>query len=215
MEFNQYSSIFWDFGGVITSSPFEAFNKFEKDNKLPENFLRKVNSTNPENNAWALLEQSKISQEEFDKLFFQESSQLGHGVAGLKVLNLLEGDLRMGMVSVIRKLNELGFTQACLTNNFIPSDENQPDMIDLDKKTEVFDLFDFVFESKEIGLRKPDQAFYDHVIKEVNILPNKIIFLDDLGINLKPAKAMGITTIKVISESQAKKDLGEILNINF
>jgi len=215
MEFNQYSSIFWDFGGVITSSPFEAFNKFEKENKLPENFLRKVNSTNPENNAWALLEQSKINQEEFDKLFFQESSQLGHGVAGLKVLNLLEGELRMGMVNVIRKLNKLGFTQACLTNNFIPSDENQPDMIDLDKKTEVFDLFDFVFESKEIGLRKPDQAFYDHVIKEVNILPNKIIFLDDLGINLKPAKAMGITTIKVISESQAKKDLGEILNINF
>ena len=215
MEFNQYSSIFWDFGGVITSSPFEAFNKFEKDNKLPENFLRKVNSTNPENNAWALLEQSKINQEEFDKLFFQESSQLGHGVAGLKVLNLLEGDLRMGMVNVIRKLNELGFTQACLTNNFIPSDENQPDMIDLDKKTEVFDLFDFVFESKEIGLRKPDQAFYDHVIKEVNISPNKIIFLDDLGINLKPAKAMGITTIKVISESQAKKDLSKILNINF
>ena len=215
MEFNQYSSIFWDFGGVITSSPFEAFNKFEKENKLPENFLRKVNSTNPENNAWALLEQSKINQEEFDKLFFQESSQLGHGVAGLKVLNLLEGDLRMGMVNVIRKLNELGFTQACLTNNFIPSNENQPDMIDLDKKAEVFDLFDFVFESKEIGLRKPDQAFYDHVIKEVNILPNKIIFLDDLGINLKPAKAMGITTIKVISESQAKKDLGEFLNINF
>ena len=215
MEFNQYSSIFWDFGGVITSSPFEAFNKFEKENKLPENFLRKVNSTNPENNAWALLEQSKINQEEFNKLFFQESSQLGHGVAGLKVLNLLEGDLRMGMVNVIRKLNKLGFTQACLTNNFIPSDENQPDMIDLDKKTEVFNLFDFVFESKEIGLRKPDQAFYDHVIKEVNISPNKIIFLDDLGINLKPAKAMGITTIKVISESQAKKDLSEILNINF
>ena len=215
MEFNQYSSIFWDFGGVITSSPFEAFNKFEKENKLPENFLRKVNSTNPENNAWALLEQSKINQEEFNKLFFQESSQLGHGVAGLKVLNLLEGELRMGMVKVIRKLNKLGFTQACLTNNFIPSDENQPDMIDLDKKTEVFDLFDFVFESKEIGLRKPDQAFYDHVIKEVNISPNKIIFLDDLGINLKPAKAMGITTIKVISESQAKKDLSEILNINF
>ena len=81
MEFNQYSSIFWDFGGVITSSPFEAFNKFEKENKLPENFLRKVNSTNPENNAWALLEQSKINQEEFDKLFFQESSQLGHGLS--------------------------------------------------------------------------------------------------------------------------------------
>ena len=121
----------------------------------------------------------------------------------------------MGMVNVIRKLNKLGFTQACLTNNFIPSDENQPDMIDLDKKTEVFNLFDFVFESKEIGLRKPDQAFYDYVLEKVGISPKKIIFLDDLGINLKPAKAMGMTTIKVISESQAKADLETILKIKF
>ena len=215
MELNQYSSIFWDFGGVITSSPFEAFNKFEIENDLPENFLRKVNSTNPQNNAWALLEQSKINQMEFNELFFKESSELGYGVEGLKVLNLLEGDLRLGMVDIIKTLKKMKFTQACLTNNFIPDNENQPDMIDLNKKAEIFSLFDFIFESKEIGLRKPDQAFYDHVIKEVNILPNKIIFLDDLGINLKPAKAMGITTIKVISESQAKKDLGEILNINF
>ena len=98
MELNQYSSIFWDFGGVITSSPFEAFNKFEIENNLPVNFLRKVNSTNPQNNAWALLEQSKINQKEFNELFFKESSELGYGVEGLKVLNLLEGDLRLGMV---------------------------------------------------------------------------------------------------------------------
>ena len=90
MELNQYSSIFWDFGGVITSSPFEAFNKFEIENNLPVNFLRKVNSTNPQNNAWALLEQSKINQMEFNELFFKESSELGYGIEGLKVLNLFE-----------------------------------------------------------------------------------------------------------------------------
>ena len=215
MKLNEYSSIFWDFGGVITSSPFEAFNKFEIKNNLPENFLRKVNSTNPQSNAWALLEQSKINQMEFDKLFFQESSDLGHGVDGLKVLNLLEGDLRLGMVEIIKTLKEKGFTQACLTNNFIPDNNNQPDMIDLNKKTEIFDLFDFIFESKEIGLRKPDQAFYDYVLEKVNTSPEEIIFLDDLGINLKPAKAMGITTIKVISESQARADLENLLKIKF
>ena len=215
MELNQYSSIFWDFGGVITSSPFEAFNKFEIENNLPVNFLRKVNSTNPQNNAWALLEQSKINQMEFNELFFMESSELGYGVEGLKVLNLLEGDLRSGMVDIIKTLKKMKFTQACLTNNFIPDNENQPDMIDLNKKTEIFNLFDFIFESKEIGLRKPDQAFYDYVLKEVGISPKKIIFLDDLGINLKPAKAMGMTTIKVISESQARADLETILKIKF
>ena len=215
MKLNEYSSIFWDFGGVITSSPFEAFNKFEIKNNLPENFLRKVNSTNPQSNAWALLEQSKISQMEFNELFFQESSDLGYGVDGLEVLNLLEGDLRLGMVEIIKTLKKKGFTQACLTNNFIPDNDNQPDMIDLNKKTEIFNLFDFVFESKEIGLRKPDQAFYDYVLEKVDTSPEKIIFLDDLGINLKPAKAMGITTIKVISESQAKADLENLLKIKF
>ncbi|MFL2779840.1 MAG: HAD-IA family hydrolase [Gammaproteobacteria bacterium] len=215
MKLNQYSSIFWDFGGVITSSPFEAFKKFEIENDLPENFLRKVNSTNPQNNAWALLEQSKINQIEFNDLFFQESSELGFGVNGLKVLDLLEGDLRLGMVDIIKTLKKMDFIQACLTNNFIPDNDNQPDMMDLNKKTEVFNLFDFIFESKEIGLRKPDQAFYDYVLEKVDIPPEKIIFLDDLGINLKPAKAMGMTTIKVISESQAKEDLERILKIKF
>ena len=215
MKLNEYSSIFWDFGGVITSSPFEAFNKFEIKNNLPENFLRKVNSTNPQSNAWALLEQSKISQMEFNELFFQESSDLGYGVDGLEVLNLLEGDLRLGMVEIIKTLKKRGFTQACLTNNFIPDNDNQPDMIDLNKKTEIFNLFDFIFESKEIGLRKPDQAFYDYVLDKVDTSPEKIIFLDDLGINLKPAKAMGITTIKVVSESQAKVDLENLLKIKF
>jgi len=215
MKLNQYSSIFWDFGGVITSSPFEAFKKFEVENDLPENFLRKVNSTNPQNNAWALLEQSKINQMEFNDLFFQESSELGFGVNGLKVLDLLEGDLRLGMVDIIKTLKKMDFIQACLTNNFIPDNDNQPDMMDLNKKTEVFNLFDFIFESKEIGLRKPDQAFYDYVLEKVDIPPEKIIFLDDLGINLKPAKAMGMTTIKVVSESQAKEDLERILKIKF
>ena len=215
MKLNQYSSIFWDFGGVITSSPFEAFKKFEIENDLPENFLRKVNSTNPQNNAWALLEQSKINQMEFNDLFFKESSELGFGVYGLKVLDLLEGDLRLGMVAIIKTLKKMDFIQACLTNNFIPDNDNQPDMMDLNKKTEVFNLFDFIFESKEIGLRKPDQAFYDYVLEKVDTSPEKIIFLDDLGINLKPAKAMGITTIKVISESQAKVDLENLLKIKF
>ncbi len=215
MKLNQYSSIFWDFGGVITSSPFEAFKKFEIENNLPENFLRKVNSTNPQNNAWALLEQSKINQMEFNDLFFQESSKLGFGVNGLKVLDLLEGDLRLGMVAIIKTLKKMDFIQACLTNNFIPDNDNQPDMMDFNKKAEVFSLFDFIFESKEIGLRKPDQAFYDYVLEEVGIPPEKIIFLDDLGINLKPAKALGMTTIKVVSEFQAKEDLERILKVKF
>ena len=76
MNNNRFSSIFWDFGGVITSSPFEAFNSFEENNDIPEDFIRKVNSINPNENAWAQLEQSKISLKEFDDLFAKESKNL-------------------------------------------------------------------------------------------------------------------------------------------
>ena len=104
MQKLRFSSVFWDFGGVITSSPFEAFSKFEIDNHLPKDFIRKVNSTNHKANAWAKLEQSKISLDEFDELFREESKSLGHEVNGGEVLNLLQGEVRPEMVRALEKL---------------------------------------------------------------------------------------------------------------
>ena len=106
MQKLRFSSVFWDFGGVITSSPFEAFSNFELNNNLPKDFIRKVNSTNHKSNAWAQLEQSKINLEEFDVLFKKESKSLGYEVSGGQILNLLQGEIRPKMVNALEKLKK-------------------------------------------------------------------------------------------------------------
>ena len=216
MNNNRFSSIFWDFGGVITSSPFEAFNLFEKENNIPLDFIRKVNSTNPFNNAWAQLEQSKISLKEFDLLFAKESKQLGREILGREVLSLLQGTIRPRIVAAIKKFKELGFLQACLTNNFDSGDRDISALDDKnDERLKIMDLFDFVIESKEVGVRKPSDEFYELALTITKAIPEKTIFLDDLGINLKPAKLLKISTIKVISEQQALDELSNLTGIYF
>ena len=216
MNNNRFSSIFWDFGGVITSSPFEAFNLFEKENNVPLDFIRKVNSTNPFNNAWAQLEESKISLKEFDLLFAKESKQLGREILGREVLSLLQGTIRPRIVAAIKKFKELGFLQACLTNNFDSGDRDISALDDKnDERLKIMDLFDFVIESKEVGVRKPSDEFYELALTKTKAIPEKTIFLDDLGINLKPAKLLKISTIKVISEQQALDELSNLTGIYF
>jgi putative hydrolase of the HAD superfamily len=215
MQKLRFSSVFWDFGGVITSSPFEAFSKFEIDNHLPKNFIRNVNSTNHKANAWAKLEQSKISLDEFDKLFREESKSLGYEVSGGKVLSLLQGEVRPEMVKALEKLKTKYFKLACLTNNFNSGDKNQSALDDSNQeRLKIMNNFDYIIESKELGIRKPDLDFYLKALEITGANPNETIFLDDLGINLKPAKELGMATIKVLDSGQALKELTALTGIN-
>ncbi len=216
MQKLRFSSVFWDFGGVITSSPFEAFSNFELNNNLPKDFIRKVNSTNHKSNAWAQLEQSKINLEEFDVLFKKESKSLGYEVSGGQILNLLQGEIRPKMVNALEKLKKENFTLACLTNNFNSGDKNQSALDDInEERTKIMNNFDYIIESKELGIRKPDVEFYLKALEISGADPKKTIFLDDLGINLKPAKELGMTTIKVLDSDQALKELSNLVGINF
>ena len=216
MQKLRFSSVFWDFGGVITSSPFEAFSNFELNNNLPKDFIRKVNSTNHKSNAWAQLEQSKINLEEFDVLFKKESKSLGYEVSGGQILNLLQGEIRPKMVNALEKLKKENFTLACLTNNFNSGDKNQSALDDInEERTKIMNKFDYIIESKELGIRKPDIEFYLKALEISGADPKKTIFLDDLGINLKPAKELGMTTIKVLDSDQALKELSNLVGINF
>ena len=193
-------AVFWDFGGVITTSPFDSFNTYEESQNLPKDLIRTINSTNPNNNAWAKLERSEIDQEEFDSLFEVESRQFGHPVPGKQVLALLKGQIRPEMVKALREIKDK-LIQGCLTNN-IQSTEDQK--LETDNAAisgthqEIMGLFDFVFESSKENVRKPDPRFYQLACKRGKVNPNEVIFLDDLGINLKPAKALGMKTIKVV-----------------
>jgi len=207
-------AVFWDFGGVITTSPFDSFNIYEESNNLPKDLIRTINSTNPDNNAWAKLERSEIDQEEFDSLFEVESQQFGHSVPGKQVLALLKGQIRPEMVKALRKIKDK-LIQGCLTNN-IQSTEDQE--LETDNAAisgnhqEIMGLFDFVFESSKENVRKPDPKFYQLACKRGKVNPNEVIFLDDLGINLKPARVLGMKTIKVVRSEDALQDLQDLLD---
>ena len=195
----------FDLGGVILTSPFEAFNRYERDNGLPDGFLRSVNATDPDNNAWALLERSEIDVEGFDEAFAAESAALGHRVLGNDVLGLLMGEVRPEMVEAVRRCGERLAT-AMLTNNVAGLAATGDAAVG-----ELLDLFDVIVESSVVGVRKPDPEFYEIACERLSITPDQAVFLDDLGINLKPARAMGMTTIKVVDPAAAITELEAVV----
>jgi putative hydrolase of the HAD superfamily len=199
-------AVLWDFGGVILSSPFDAFNRYEAANGLPPDFIRLVNSTDPDTNAWALLERTEVSPAEFDVRFAAESEALGHRIPGADVLALLAGEIRPEMVTALDRVVRAGYRTACLTNNVVGG-EQRMDVGD------VMVMFDHVVESSKVGCRKPEPRFYEIACDLLDVTPDECVFLDDLGINLKPAAAMGMTTIKVVSADQAITDLEHVIGI--
>ncbi len=210
-----FKAVLWDFGGVITSSPFEAFNRYESERGLPKDFLRSINATNPDTNAWAKLESSQVSVDEFDELFAQEAEAKGHRVMGREVLDLLSGDVRQEMVRALHLIKE-NHRIGCITNNV--NTGQGPGMARTTAKAgqvaEIMALFDVVIESSKVNIRKPDPAIYKMTCEQMSLRPEDTIYLDDLGINLKPARALGMTTIKVLNADQALKELEALLNMS-
>ena len=207
-------AVLWDFGGVMTDSPFVAFGQFERDRGLPADFLRGVNAHNPDSNAWARFERSELSPEEFDGAFATETRSAGYEVRGLDIIDLLYGNIRPAMVAAL-KICKRHFTNACVTNNVSagagrglsrnPAREREWRMI--------LDLFDVVIESSRIGVRKPEARFYELACQRLGIAAAQAVYLDDLGANLKPARLMGMHTIKVENPAQAIAELEMVLQV--
>ena len=195
----------FDFGGVLSSSPFDRFARYETERGLPGGFLRRVNAVDPDTNAWARLERSEIDVDEFRRLYAEESRAAGHEVDGLELLALLGGELRPAMVDAVRRCKE-HLRTGLLTNNVVGP------MADADDRLRtVLPLFDVVVESSKVGVRKPDPRFYELACEALDVAPEEAVFLDDLGVNLKPARAMGMTTIKVDDPDRAIEELESVV----
>lgn len=207
-------AVLFDFGGVVLTSPFDAFADYERSEGFPEGLIRSINSTNPDDNAWAKFERSDVDADGFVALFEAEATARGHAVSGRKVLELISGDVRPEMVEAIRRVKAAGFVTACLTNNG-KRDPNAPapDATREAEVAEVMAMFEHVVESSVIGVRKPEPEFYVRALEIAGVAADEAVFLDDLGINLKPAKAMGMTTIKVLGADQALRDLEAVIGI--
>jgi putative hydrolase of the HAD superfamily len=200
-----FEAVIWDFGGVLTSSPFEAFARFETERGLPADIIRRTNAANHLENAWAKFERAEVDIDAFDGLFAAESLALGAEVRGRDVLPLLAGDLRPEMVEALRRI-KARYKTGCITNN-LPSNAIGSAGGRTLYIAEVMALFDQVIESAKIGLRKPDPKIYRMMVDALAVDPKRCIYLDDLGVNLKPAREMGMTTIKVVNAKEALAEL--------
>lgn len=199
-------AVLWDFGGVLTTSPFDAFSEYEADNGLPTGAIRGLNATNPDHNAWARFERGQITVEEFVVLFEQEAADAGFTVDAMALLSRLSGELRQSMVEALRRCRARLKT-GLLTNNFTLGEGGRV----ADGYSLVLDLFDAVVQSSIAGCRKPDPHFYRIACDLLEIEPEQAVFLDDLGINLKPARQMGMTTIKVVDPDAAIAELEDVV----
>ena len=211
-------AVLFDFGGVILSSPFEAFASYESANGLPPDTIRTINATNPDTNAWARLERSEVDIAGFCELFEAEAAALGHRVDAAAVLGLLAGELRPAMALAIERIDDAGYLLGLLTNNVAAlGDVGHGRHADAAVSAGIDALlarFDLVLESSRAGVRKPDPRFYELACEGLRIEPSEAVFLDDLGVNLKPARAMGMRTIKVIDPAAALAELGSVLDLD-
>jgi putative hydrolase of the HAD superfamily len=211
----RFAAILWDFGGVITTSPFDAFNRYEAERGLPHNLVRRINASNPDGNAWALLERSEIDAAGFDTRFAAEAAALGYDLRGAEVLALLAGDIRPRMVAALDVCRAAGYALGCITNNAkvghgagMTSDPAKSDAV-----AAILARFDAVIESSKAGVRKPDPRIYEMMCETLEIEPSQCVYLDDLGINCKPAAAMGMAAIKVSNEAQALTELSALIGL--
>ena len=204
--------VLFDFGGVITASPFEAFAAYEQELGIPTGSIRKINSTNPDGNAWAKMERNEISLEDFCSLFEEEAAALGLVLSGNRVLGCLSGAIRPQMVRALEVLKER-VSIGCITNNMKSGHgsgmSRTPEQAE--KIAEIMTMFEVVIESAKVGLRKPDPRIYQMACDELQVAAERCVYLDDLGINCKPAAALGMRAIKVVDPDDALSDLEKIV----
>jgi len=208
--------VIWDFGGVFTTSPFEAFNRFEARRGLPKDLIRTVNSTNPNSNAWALFERGEIDGAGFDRKFLEETSALGHPVRGAEILPLLSGEVRPRMVEALTICKQ-HFKVGCITNNM---NHGQGSAMATNSESasragNIMQHFDAIVESSKVGVRKPDPRIYLMICERLRVESRACIYLDDLGINCKAAAQLGMVAIKVVSDQQALAELEAATGLTF
>jgi putative hydrolase of the HAD superfamily len=198
-------AVLFDFGGVLADGPWGAFERYESDNGLPDGFIRSLNATNPETNAWARLERNEVGLVEFCDLFEEEARVAGGSVDAKWLIAALAGEMRPAMIEAVRRCHEQ-FRTGLLTNNFVRIDG-------VERFEGMLEMFDTIVESAVEGVRKPDPRFYLIACERLEVEPGRCVFLDDLGVNLKPARTLGMRTIKVGDPTDALADLEVILGI--
>jgi putative hydrolase of the HAD superfamily len=202
-------AVIFDLGGVVFGSPFEHFDEYDRIHGLPDGCVRGVIARSSVDGAWAALERGELSMPEFFATLEAEARAEGHTIDAAEIMAMVGRGIgaRPEMLAAIERIREHGLKIAALTNNWPAENGSPPGLRSLH-------AFDVVVESAVEGMRKPDPRIYELTLERLAVDARDAVFLDDIGMNLKPARALGITTIKVDSPAQAITDLEAVLGFS-
>ena len=202
------AAVVFELGGVVMESPLHAIDRYERDHGLEPGAINRASVAAGEEGAWARLERGELAVEEFYAAFEAECRERGVEVSGSRLMASIAeaGVPRPRMLEAVRRLRERGLRVGALTNNWRREQTNGSHLL-----REHFHVF---IESSVVGLRKPDPRIYQLVCRELGVEPAQTAFLDDIGRNLKTARALGLTTIKVDAPEVALRELGAHLGFD-
>lgn len=189
----------FDMGGVFTTSPVTNFAAYETANGIPVRFMSEVIRANLADGAFSRFERGEMTIDEFDEAFAAETRAAGHEVTGRTLVGLLKLEFRPEMIAALDRIIEAGLKTGCITNNMPKGGAEEWARTEEDRAqaAALMAKFDHVIESAKAGVRKPEPRIYEMMCEALDVAPEEAVFIDDLGVNLKPAAAMGMATVKV------------------
>jgi putative hydrolase of the HAD superfamily len=202
------AAVIFDLGGVVLGSPLAVFADYERELNLAPHTLNKGIVAAGPSGAWARLERGELSMREFFPAFDAENAARGVQISTQTLMENVarSTEVRPEVVTALRTLRANRLKVAALTNNWVSEDQST-------KMAVLRAEFDVFIESTRVGLRKPDRRIYELTCRELGIAPARVAYLDDIGLNLKPARALGMTTIKVDDIGPALRELGELVGL--
>lgn len=210
-----YRAVVFDLGGVVLGSPIHAIHRYEQDLGLERNAINRVAAETAPHGAWSRLERGELTMEDFYPAFEQDCLAAGHEICARTMFEwmALESRPRPAMLAAIGRIRDNGLRVAALTNNWAGGEDEKPGPSDGTR--ELSELFDVFIESSVEGMRKPDPRIYELACSRLGVVPGESVFLDDIGANLKPARRLGFTTIKVDEPGAALAELASVLGFPF
>ena len=213
-----YRAVIFDLGGVVLGSPLHAIAAFEQRHSIPNNTINRWVARSAPDGAWHRLERGELSMgSEFYRDFDQELEALGHSVSSEEMMARVSeiSKPRPEMLKAIKRLRAANFTVAALTNNWSAEDTaREVDESNGYRRSDLKQCFDLFFESAVLGMRKPDPRIYHHTCEQLGVTFQEAIFLDDIGTNLKAARALGMHTIKVDDPRTAIAEIEQLLGLS-
>lgn len=200
------TGVLFDVGGVVVDSPLHAIARFERAHGIPANAINQAVVGSGDAGAWSRLERGELTLEAFCPAFEADCRVAGVTIDATALMTTIARAAapRPRMLAAIERLRGAGFRVGALTNNWKRDGATSP----------VRDHFEVFVESCVVGMRKPDPRLYEHACRVLGVAPAETAFLDDIGRNLKAARALGMTTIKVDDPEQALRDLSAVVGID-